>query len=110
MSIVTTSALNILVFYSSLLYEYEVTFTAFIIFGHFCIADPTDNRESSEKCFNYYEGPGVYYATLEQCGDKIDKIMAKVRANNDSLEEPHCGNYYTEGTLDCITVSSPREP
>jgi len=104
MSTSIKSALNILVFYSSLLYEYEVSFAAFIIFGHFCIADPTDNRESAEKCFNYYEGPGVYYATLNECGDKIDKIMAKVRANNDSLEEPHCGNYYTEGTLDCIEV------
>ena len=105
MSITITSALNILVFYNSLRYEYEVSLTAFIIFGHFCIADPTDNREVAQQCFNYYEGPGKSYATLDECGAKIDTIMTKIRLNNDSLDEPHCGNYYTEGTLDCIEVT-----
>ena len=105
MLIVIKLALNILVLYDHLLYEYKMSLSAFIVFGYFCIADPTDHREAAEKCFNYYEGRGVYYATLNKCGDKIDEIMAKIRANNDNLVEPHCGNYYTEGTLDCIEVT-----
>tara|TARA_R100001244_G_scaffold37079_2_gene33828 strand:- start:225 stop:539 length:315 start_codon:yes stop_codon:yes gene_type:complete len=102
MSIVIKSALNILVLYDSLLYEYKVSFASFIVFGYFCIADTTEINKVN--CFQYYEGPGVYYATLNKCGDKIDEIIAKINANNDSLTPPHCGNYYTEGQLDCLEV------
>jgi len=104
MSITIKLALNILVFNGVLRYEYEVSLSAFIVFGYFCIADPTDNRESAENCFQYYEGPRVYYTTLKKCGARIDTVMTKIRLNNDSLTSPHCGNYYTEGQLDCLEV------
>jgi len=104
MLIVIKLALNILVLYDRLLYEYKMSLSAFIVFGYFCIADPTDNRESAENCFQYYEGPSKSYVTLDECGDRIDTIMTKIRLNNDSLTPPYCGNYYTEGELDCIGV------
>ena len=64
-----------------------MTFTAFILFGHICLAVPED----LDKCWNIYHTPPIRYSSARTCmkaaSDYLDGAQHYYRRQKRSISE-----------------------
>jgi len=64
-----------------------MSFTAFILFGHICLAVPED----FDKCWNFYQKPLIHYSSERTCmkaaSDYIDGAKLYYKRQGQSMSE-----------------------